>query len=264
MSDPNTDNFQPPPPPPSQPAAPTGPEMSTVETLTSIYFEPGATFEALRVRPRFLIAGILTVIAFMAYYTTFVWRVGAENIARAQIEARQPDASPEQLEQTLQMQNNPIIKAATYAAFPIVFAVIFAAGAGLYLLGVTLMGKSMGFKQALAVWVYSSYPPTVVYALMNMILLFVKSPDDIDPTAINSGLARANPSILVDTKTQPVLATILGSFDLIAVYGLFLAAIGLRKMTKLSSGSAWAVVVAIWLFGSIVRVVLSMISGQAY
>lgn len=263
MSDPNTDNFQPPPPPPPPPA-PTGPDMPTVQTLTSIFFEPGATFEALRVRPRFLIAGILTVLAFMAYYTTFVWRVGAENIARSQIEARQPDASPEQIEQGLQMQNNPIVKAVTYAAFPLVFAIIFAAGAGLYLLGVTLMGKSLGFKHALSVWVYSSYPPTVVYALMNLILLFVKSPDDIDPTAINSGLARANPSIFVDTKTQPVLATILGSFDLIAFYGLFLAAIGLRKMTKLTSGSAWAVVLAIWVFGSIVRVVFSVITGQAY
>jgi hypothetical protein len=264
MSDPNTDNLQPPPPPPSQPAAPTGPDMSTVQTLTSIYFEPGATFEALRVRPRFLIAGILTILGFMAYYSAFVWRVGAENIARAQIEARQPDASPEQIEQGLQMQNNPIIKAVTYAAFPIVFAIIFAAGAGLYLLGATLMGKSMGFKQALAVWVYSSYPPTVVFALINIILLFVKSADDIDATAINSGLARANPSILVDTKTQPVLATILNSFDLIAFYGLFLAAIGLRKMTKLTSGSAWAVVIAIWVLGSILRVVFSVISGQAY
>lgn len=262
MSDPNTQDF--PPPPPSQPAAPTGPDMSTAQTLTSIYFEPGETFEALRVRPRFLIAGIITILAFMAYYTTFVWRVGGENIARAQVEARQPDASPEQIEQALRMQNNPIIKVVTYAAFPIVFAIIFAAGAGLYLLGATLTGKSMTFKQALAVWVYSSYPPTVVYALMNIILLFIKSADDIDPTAINSGIARANPSILVDTRTQPVLATILGSFDLIAFYGLFLASIGLRKIAKLSSGSAWAVVLAIWLFGSIVRVVFSLISGQAY
>ena len=262
MSDPNSQDF--PPPASFQPAASTGPDMSTMQTLTSIYFEPGATFEALRVRPRFLIAGILTVAAFMAYYTTFVWRVGGDNIARAQIEARQPDASPEQIEQAMQMQNNPIIKAVTYAVFPIVFAAIFAAGAGLYLLGVTLMGKSMTFKQALAVWVYSSYPPTIVYALANIILLFVKSADDIDPAAINSGIARANPSIVVDPRAQPVLATILGSFDLIAFYGLFLGAIGLKKVAKLSSGAAWAVVLAIWLFGSVIRVVFSVISGQAY
>ncbi len=262
MSDPNTQPFSPPPTPPS-PAGPTGPDMSTVQTLTSIYFEPGDTFEALRVRPRFLIAGIITVLAFMAYYATFVSRVGAENIARSQAEAG-GNASPEQVEQAVAMQTSPIVKAVTYASFPVVFAVLFAAGTGLYLLGVTLMGKSITFKQALSVWVYSSYPPTVVYALMNIILLFVKSADDIDPSAINSGLARANPSLLVDTSTQPVLATILGSFDLLAFYGLFLAAIGLRKMTKLSSGSAWAVVLAIWVVGSILRIIFAVASGRAY
>lgn len=215
-------------------------------------------------RPRFLIVGIITVIVFMAYYSTFIWRVGSETIARAQIESRSPDATPEQIEQGLAMQNSPIIKAVTYAAFPLVFAIMFAAGAGLYLLGTTLMGKSLTFKQALSVWVYSSYPPTVVFAVVNILLLFLKSADDIDPTAINSGIARANPSILVDTKTQPVLATILGSFDLIAFYGLFLAAIGLRTMAKLSSGSAWAIVLAIWVVGTILRIVMSLAFGQAY
>ena len=34
------------------PSAPTGPEMSTPETLTGIFFEPSRTFEALRARPR--------------------------------------------------------------------------------------------------------------------------------------------------------------------------------------------------------------------
>ncbi len=261
MSDPNPQDFQAPPPPTAPPA---GPEMSTPQTLSSILFEPGATFEALRVRPRFLIAGIITVLAFMAYYSTFVWRVGSENIARAQIEARQPDATPEQIEQGLQMQNNPIIKVVTYASFPVVFGILFAAGAGLYLLGTMLMGKSMSFKQALAIWVYSSYPPTIVYAVVNIILLFVKAAEDIDATAINSGIARANPSILVDARTQPLLTTILNSFDLIAFYGLFLAAIGLKKVAKLSSGSAWMVVIAIWLVGTIVRVIMSLIMGQAF
>jgi hypothetical protein len=263
MSDPNTADFQPP-PPPSQPPVPEGPQMSTAQTLTSIYFEPGATFEALRTRPRFLIAGIITVLAFMAYYSVFVWRVGSENIARAQIEARSPDASPEQIDQGVRMQNNPIIKAVTYAVFPIFFAAIFAAGGGLYLLGAMLMGKSMAYKHAVSVWVYSSYPPTIVYGVLNIVLLFLKSADEIDATALNTGIARANPSILVDPKASPVLATILGAFDLIAFYGLFLGAIGLRKVAKLSSGAAWSIVIAIWLLGVILRIVMSLLFGQAY
>ena len=265
MSDPSIPNVSPPQSPRiPQTAVMEEPGMSTVETLTSIYFEPGATFEALRSRPRFLIAGLITVIVFMAYYTTFVWRVGSETIARAQIEARTPDATPEQIDQGLELMNSPIIKAVTYAAFPLVFAIMFAAGAGLYLLGTMMMAKSITFKQALSVWVYSSYPPTVVYGLMNILLLFLKSPDDIDPTAINSGIARANPSILVNTKTQPVLATILASFDLIAFYGLFLAVVGLRKVARLSSGSAWMIALAIWVVGSILRVAMALLFGQAY
>jgi hypothetical protein len=237
--------------------------MSTVQTLTSIFFEPSETFEALRVRPRFLVAGLITVLFFMAYYVTFVWRVGSETITRAQIESRSPDASPEQIEQGLRIQNSPIVKAITYASFPLVFAIIFAAGAGLYLLGTMMMAKSMSFKQALAVWVYSSYPPMVVFTLINLILLFLKRPDEIEPTALNTGLAKANLSLLVDTKAQPVLGTLLGSFDLIQFYGLFLAALGLRKVAKLSSGSAWAIVIAIWVLGIIVRVALAAITGGA-
>lgn len=262
MSDPKINDFQPP-PPPETPAPAAGPTMSTPQTLTSIFFEPGATFEALRTRPRFLIAGLITVLAFMAYYTTFVGKVGAENIARAQLE-RRSNVPPEQMEQSIKMQMHPVVRVVTYASFPVVFAVLFAAGAGLYLLGVTLMGKAISFKQALSVWVYSAYPQTVVYALVNIILVLIKSADDIDPSSINSGLARANPSILVDPKAQPVLTTLLGSFDLIVFYGLFLAATGLRKMTKLSSGAAWAIVLVIWLVGSVVRVALALAFGGAY
>jgi hypothetical protein len=87
--------------------------------------------------------------------------------------------------------------------------------------------------------------------------------DDLDANAINTGLARANLSLLVSPKEQPVLATLLGSIDLIAFYGLFLGAVGLRKVAKLSSGSAWAIVLMIWVLGVIIRVAMSAIFGTA-
>jgi hypothetical protein len=253
------------PPPAPLPSADTGtPAMSTAETLSSIFFEPGRTFEALRHRPRFLIAGLLAVLFFTAYYVTFTWRVGAENMARAQIEARSPDMTAEQMEQALSMQSSSIVQAITYASFPIVFAVIFAAGAGLYLLGAMAMAKGMSYKQALAVWVYSSLPPLIISSLLNILLLFLKSKDDIDPAGANQGLARANLALLVNAKEQPVLATVLGSVDLFQFYGLFLAAIGLHKVARLSSGAAWGIVLAIWLVGILIRVGMSAVFGQAY
>jgi hypothetical protein len=258
MSDPQIQHLNP------QPEPPGSPVMSTAQTLTSIFFEPGETFKALRVRPRFLIAGILTLLVFMGYYTAFVGRVGSENIARAAILQRNPDATPEQIEQGMRIQTSPVIKVITYVSFPVIFGILFAAGAGLYLLGTTLMGKAITFRQALSVWVYSSYPPTVVYALVNVLALFLKPADDIDPMSLNTGVAHANLSILLDPKKQPVLATVLNSFDLIVFFGLFLAALGLKTMAKLSSGSAWAIVLTIWVVGLILRVVMATIFGQAY
>ena len=247
-----------------QPEPPGSPEWSTAQTLTNIFFEPSETFKALRVRPRFLIAGVVIVVLFMAYYGTFVWRVGSEAIARAAIEQRSPDATPEQIEQGMSIQRNPIVKAITYASFPLVFAILFAAGAGLYLLGATLMGKSLSYKQALSVWVYSTYPPMVVFVIINILLLFLKPVESIDPTAVNNGLSRANLSFLIDPKAQPLLATTLGSFDLIQFYGLFLAAVGLKIMGKLSSGSAWAIVLALWVVGFVIKIVLTLIMGRAF
>lgn len=238
--------------------------MSTAETLSGIFLEPARTFEALRARPRFLIAGIITILAFMAFYVLFVQTLGAETIARAQIESRSPDMTPEQLEQALSIQRNPMVQAVTYASFPLVFAVIFAAGGGLYLLGSMAMAKSMSYKQAVSVWVYSTLPPTLVFALVNILLLFLKSKEDIDPAAVNQGLARANLALLVNPKEQPVLATVLGSFDLFQFYGLFLAALGLRKIARLSSGAAWGIVLLIWAVGLLVRVGMSAAFGQAY
>src|SRR5260370_33864328 len=62
MSDPNQ-VFQAPPPPPFAPTPPPPEvEMSTPQTLTGVFFEPGRVFEALRSRPRFLIAGIILLV----------------------------------------------------------------------------------------------------------------------------------------------------------------------------------------------------------
>ena len=172
--------------------------------------------------------------------------------------------SPEQKERAIAMQSGPIFKGIYYGSPIIVMAVIISAGAGLYLLASVLMGRSLSYKQALSVWTYSSLPALLLAMLLNVILLFLKSPDDYDIVhASRRGLVQANLGLFVDPKASPVLASLLSSFDLFAFYGLFLAAIGLRRVAKMPSGSAWTIVLAIWIFGVIVRVSLAAITGGA-
>lgn len=263
MSDQVTPEFQPP-PPPDFPEQPTGPQMSVGQTLTSVFFEPTTTFESLRARPRFLVASIITIVAVMAFFTLYYQRIGQEKIVRAAIEnsPRTAQLTPEQREQQIQMQSKPIFKAIGYVAPVIGIAIIFAAGAALYLLGAMLMGGRMGYKQALSVWAYSSFPPTLIAMLLNIILLFIKSEDSYDIVlASRSGLVQANLSFMADPKTSPAIFTLLGSIDVFQFYGLFLAAVGMRLISKLSSGSAWAVVLTLFLIGVVLKVGASLLFG---
>lgn len=256
----------PPPPPPFNPQPDPPKELSVAETLTGIFFEPGRVFESFRTRPRFLVAAVIGVVFFMAFTFVFFQKVGYERVVREAVEngPRAEQMSPEQKEAAIRMQSGPVFRVIAFGATPIVFGIIFAAGAGLYLLGSMLMGKQVSYKQALAIWSYSSLPPLVLAMIVNIILVFIKSPDDYDiVSASRRGLVKANLAFLSDPKTAPVVYTFLGSLDLFAFYGLFLAALGLRKVGKMSSGAGWGIVLGIWIFGMVVRMALAGLFGQA-
>lgn len=266
MSYPNVENFQPPPPPPMPVATrPDGPQMSTPETLTGIFFEPGRTFEALRARPRFLVAALIMLVVLFAFNTLLLQRVGYENIVRAAIEsnARVADMPEDQRERIIQTQMGPAFKTLAYVSPVIGLSFILIAGAALYMLGAMVMARKIDIKQALAVWTYSSFPPILLTMVANLVLLFVKSVEDIDLTKINRGLVHANPGVLVDSTAHPVLATAASALDLFSFYGLFLAALGLRKVAKMSAGAAWGIVLGIWLIGVIGRLAFTAAFGSS-
>lgn len=267
MSDPNSDFQAPPPPFPPAPApAPAEPTMTTGETLSGIFFEPGRVFESFRARPRFLIAMLICVIFFMAFTLIFFQRVGYERVVREEVEngPRADQTPPEQKEAAIRVQTGPIVKTIRLVLTPVFIVIVFVAGAALYLLGSILMGKQISYKQALAVYAYSALPPTVLAMIVNIILVFLKSPDDIDiVSAARRGLVKANLSFLTDPKAAPILYTLLSSVDVFQIYGLFLAALGLRNVSKMSSGNTWAIVLTIWLvFNLGLRLVGAMFTGQ--
>ena len=255
MSDPNQ-QWQPPPPPPPHPVAPedTGPQMSTAETLTGIFFEPGRTFEALRARPRFLIAGLILLVLTVTVVVVLFMRVDMGEVIREQM-MKSPQAAqlpPDQIE--MRVKIGKIVGA---VLFPAIVPLAIAAGAGLYLLGVMAFGGSIGYKKSLAVWVYSSLPPAVLATIVTILVLFLKSPDTIDPNR----LAVTNPGVFMGTEASPVLVTTLAQFDVLKFYGLFLAAIGLRKVAKISSGSAWGVVLGFYIIFAILKISRAAIFG---
>jgi hypothetical protein len=250
---------------PTSPAThPDGPQMSTPETLSGIFFEPGRTFEALRARPRVLVVGIILALALLAFTVLLFQKIDYEAMVRHAVETGPfaESQSPEARERAIEMQTKPVFKALNYVAPLIGVPIVFAIGGVIYMLGAMAMGKKISYKQAVSVWAYSSLPPALLATLANIIVLFVRPPDPSEGAAARSGLVHANPSILLDRAAHPVLASALGAFDLFAIYGLVLAAIGLRKVGKMSSGTAWTIVLVVWIIALIFRVGFSAITGQ--
>jgi hypothetical protein len=214
-------------------------EMSTGETLTGIFFEPGRTFEALRARPRFLVAGLILFVLTCAITAVLYARVDMGQYIRDRMEQSPRAAQLTEEQKDMQVKVGKMIG---MVAIPLAVPIGIAAGSAIYMLLVMAFGGSITYKKALSVWVYSSLAPSIFGTLIALLVLFLKSPDTIVP----ENLVVTNPGALLGEDSSKVLAAILKQFDLLRFYGLFLAALGLRKIAKISSGQAWGVVLTLW------------------
>lgn len=262
MEEPNSAEWQAP-PPPEKIDPPEAAQMSEAATLGNIFLEPGATFEDLRRKPRFLIAGLIIIVAISAFNFLFIQKVGYERLVRARIESnsRVQQMPSDQKDKIIEQQSGLIWKGIGYAAPPIVVLIIFLLGGLIYFLGANAMGGTARLLHGISVWIYSWFPPFVVSILLNLIVLMFKSADDIDIISSQSGLVQANPSMFIDVKAMPALGALLSSIDLFAIWGWVLAAIGLQKVAKISSGAAWAIVLILGLTGVAVKVVVALVFG---
>ena len=255
MSDPNQE-FQAPPPPPFAPTPPPPEvEMSTPETLANVFFEPSRVFEALRSRPRFLIAGIILLVLTIIVTAVLFMRVDMGELIRAQMDKSSRSASQTEQQKELGVK---IGKAVFAVGIPVSVPFVIAAGAGLYLLMVLAFGGAITYTQALSVWVYSALPPAVLRTIVAVLVLFLKAPDSIDP----EHLLITNPGSFMQPDSAPVLTALLTQFDVLRFYGMFLAAIGLKKVAKISSGSAWTIVIGFWLILAVLAVAKAAIVGS--
>ena len=240
--------------PPS--ASDTGaPEMSTAETLTGIFFEPSRTFESLRARPRFLAGAIILLILTILGAVVLYARVDMGQFIRDKIEQSPNAAQATEAQKDMQVKIGKIFG---MVGIPLAVPIGIAAGAALYLLLVMAFGGSITYKKSVSVWTYSWIPPSVLGTLIFLLVLFLKSPDTIVP----ENLVATNVGALMPEGSSKVLVAFLRQIDLLRFYGLFLAALGLRKVAKISSGQAWGVVLTLWFIGLLLAVGSAALFGR--
>lgn len=241
------------------------PRMSELATLGNIFIEPGAVFEDMRRKPRFIMATLIICILATAFTFALQQRIGEDRYEvffKQQIEKSSQTASLSAEQKQNAVDMNIVITNGTRYFVPVFILIFFLIGSLLYWLGVKAMGGAITFLQAVSVYVYSSFPPSVVSFIANFIVLFVKSPDEIDIATSQRGVVHANPSMFFSGAEMPVLSTLVSVFDFFVIWGLILAAIGLHKTGRISKGAAWGIVLILTLIGITFRVVAALISGN--
>jgi len=241
------------------------PQMSEVGTLGGIFFEPENTFRDLKRKPRFIMAGVIIALLVTAF--TFALQMKIGETAMRNYVTEQIDKSPfadsmskEQKAAAVDRQVN--VGKYTRFAVPVFVFISFFIGGLLYWLGSKAFGGSGSFMGNVSVWIYSGLPPAVISMIANFIVLGIKSADDIDLADSQRGVIHANLGFLMG-KEHPFIGTFLNTFDLFAIWGWVLAAIGLSVVNKMSKGAAWTLILIIAVVGLLFRFAGAYFSGNA-
>jgi hypothetical protein len=240
------------------------PPMSGVQKVMGIFFEPTRVFRNLRAHPYWLAAFLVIGIANVVYSTAFVTRLTPDVIVEftmRKLEESPIKPPPEAMEKAkadaLQTAKQPVQRVQTAAKTFIglfVFACFFSL---LCFLGVMAFGGRINFWQAFASTLYAWLPVIVITKLLSLVVLFVKSPDDIHPILGAETLVQDNLGVLFKPADHPALFVLGSAIGVLSIYGLWLRAKGLANAgTKVSSSAGWGV--------SVTLMVLALIFGMIF
>jgi hypothetical protein len=243
------------------------PPMSAMQKLSGIFFEPTRVFKNLRVHPYWLAAFLVIVAVNIIYTNAFVQRLTPERIVSYTMDKLEqspikppPDRMEAAKEDALNQAKQPIQRVQSAAKSFVGIFVLGCIVASLYLVGVMIFGGRINFWQALAVYFYATLPVVIIQKLVSLIILFIKSPDDIHPILGQETLLQDNLGVLFNPADHPVLFVAGTAIGVLAFYGLWLRARGLQAGgTKVNSTAAWGAVLTVWILYVLLGLTLTAI-----
>lgn len=241
--------------------------LSFFDKVTGVFYEPSRVFRNLRAHPRWVGAFAMIAVLTTIYSIAFVQRVTPERIVDHTVQkvsemgppfAPPPEALENMRTQQLQSLKNPVERVGGVVKQWVGIFVVTALAAALSLLGVLAFGGRINFWQALAIAVYSALPVVVLQKVLGLLILYLKSPDDLHPIRNQETTLQDNLGILFSPADYPVLFVIASFIGLTSLYGLWLRAKGLHMgATRVGKGAAWGVAITIWMLFLLLIVIIT-------
>lgn len=230
--------------------APAPAAKNSFARIAGVFFSPGETFADIARKPDILIP--LLVILVIGYATTFMvmphldWDAMLTQQGEM-MKKQNPNVSDADLAQmgrfTKAMAQvmgyiGPLLVIIGYL---IIALVVWGA--------CRLMGGQGDFKQAFSATLYAHFP-RVVFGIITSVVIMARGM--VDPTTMAT-VVKSSPAFLVDMKEQPVLFSLLGSFEIFQIWTIILLIIGFAALTKLSKAKTAAIVVSLWVVMLVVK-----------
>ena len=236
--------------PPAQPVAPAAPK-NVFQRMAGVFFAPDETFEDIARRPDILWP--LLILTLVGFITTMLImpHLDLDALVTQQaemIQKQNPNMSDADVERMGRMTK---AMARVSGWLGPVFIIIGYLIIALVLWGAfRLMGGDGDFKQSLSTTMYAYVPRMILGGIIATVIIAMRG--SVDPTEMAT-VVKTSPAFLVDMKEQPVLHSLLASFDLFVLWTIFLLAVGFSKVARVSKAKSAAIVVTLWLVTIVVK-----------
>ncbi len=224
--------------PPQEPAP-----LSEAQRLLDTFIAPSKTFADLRRSANWWAPFLISLVVSLIFVSVVDQKVGFRKVVENQLRAQPKQAErierlpADQREKAMQQQAG-ITKWISYG-FTLILLAWYAIVA-LVLLATLKFGASaeVKYKTLFAVVIYASLPGILKVLLAILSLVAGVSGDAFtfqNPVA-------TNPGYFIDPASSPVLYSLLTSVDVFTIWTLVLGAIGITCISKVKTGTAFAVV----------------------
>ena len=254
--------------PQDQPRVEEPARLGPLARLTGTLFSPGETFADVNRKPTWLAPFLIAVVTTLAFGLFFEWRVKPDwtkffiTMTEKRMKKSLSELSPEQQDQikkSIEVQkkfaatdlNSPLSLLIAVGRSVVFYVVGFLIPTGIFAVGFLMMQGKTTFKKILSVVAWSWCATGLVYGIVTVASLMVRSEDRMRDINL------ADPSTIVPTSVAAFLPSempaavrsIAGSLDVFTIWYLILLVIGFTAIAgtrKFNTSKAATLVFGIW------------------
>jgi len=217
-------------------------QSSQLSRVLRTFTEPAAVFRELAQKPSWVVALLVLVGASIVVQAVIVPRLDMEATIRQTLQERQHGTVNEQEVEKAARTAGRVGKI-TMLLSPLLVPVAFLLVAGVYSLGLRVLGSETPYVAVYSTCLHAALPASVV---SNLLLAVIALQRDSFAAQELESLLKSNLAAWLPPDTAKPLLALAGALDVFTVWQWVLLVLGLEIVGRVSRGKAVALVAVVW------------------